>query len=72
MKKPRAYIAVGYSFINDNIYCGYVGDVHSLTTWILILFGEKGAEYFKGYTDKEIIKYIKHNAGYRLEVFDEK
>ncbi len=69
MKKPKIYMAVAYNFINDNISCGYVGDVRTLPMWVELLFGEKGIEFFDGWTDKEIVNYIKQNTGYRLEVY---
>ncbi len=66
--KPVLYRARGYNFINDDISCGYVGEVHTMTEWIKKLYGEKGIEYFDGWTDREVANYILKNAGYRLEV----
>ena len=68
-KKNKLWQAAGYSFINDDIPCGYVGDVHPMKTWIMKLYGDKGLEYFAGWSDKEVADYIYKNAGYRLVVY---
>lgn len=66
-KAIKTYLAVGYNFINDNISCEYVGETRTLKEWIKLLYGDKGLEYFDGWTDKEVLNYIRQNAGYHLE-----
>lgn len=66
-KAIKRYFAVGYNFINDNISCGYVGDTRTLQEWIKLFWGDKGIEYFDGWTDKEVLSYIRQNTGYHLE-----
>lgn len=67
-KVKKLYIAVGYNFVNDNISCGYVGDTRALSEWVQLFWGDKGIDYFEGWTDREILNYIRQNAGYHLEV----
>lgn len=63
----KKYICCGENF-NRNAKIGFCGDIHTLPKWIDILFGEKATGYFDNWPDKEIIKYIKENAGKRLEI----
>ena len=63
------YICVGYSFGRANEHLlGVVGDVHPLETWLEIAFpGRNAAEYFTGYSDKEVCDYLHENVKIRLE-----
>lgn len=66
----KLYLCRGENFVNG-IQIGFCGQVKTLDNWIIAIFGdsEKIKNFFKDDTDKEIIEYIKKNAGKRLEVF---
>lgn len=65
----KRYICTGFSHKKDNGHLsGVVGDVHTLATWLEIAFpGRNAAEYFEGYSDKEVCDYLHENAKIRLE-----
>lgn len=60
------YVCVGEK-CNRNCRNGYCGDVHTLPEWISILFGEEHRDYFNGWLNKDVLEYIKKNAGKRLK-----
>ena len=69
MKKEKLYICIGENF-NDNCKIGYCGDVHYLTKWIEILYGNRAAEalkFFEGDSDKTIVEYLLKYMGKRLK-----
>lgn len=62
----KKYVCVGESY-KEPFRVGMCGETKPLNQWILCLYGEKGVDYFKGQPDSFILKYIKKNAGKRLE-----
>lgn len=60
------YCAVGFSFRSIEFDCGHIGESYTMKEWIKLIFGDKGLEYFDGFTDGEVKEYIYKNVGYRL------
>ena len=71
MKKTvRLYQCIGANF-TENYSADHVGEVHTLSRWLEILFPGKDAEkFFDGYTDAEVVSYILKMCGKRLKKFD--
>lgn len=71
MKKIYNYRCRGYSFGTNNEHLlGCVGDIHTLDSWLKIVFRNKyedSISYFEGWKDNEIIKYLFTNFKIRLE-----
>ena len=65
------YQCKGYNFRNNNEHLlGEVGNVHTLDEWLEIAYPHKNAkEYFEGYKDKEVAKYLHENMAIRLVPF---
>lgn len=64
----KLYYCCGEKY-NDRIrqgLCGGFGEIQDFIQW---LFGNVG-NYFEGWKDREIIDYIKNNAGKRLKQCD--
>ena len=61
----KLYRCTGFSFASNNEHLlSAVGDTHSLDKWIDVVFthrADKAREYFDGWTDSEIISYLKAN-----------
>ena len=70
MAKTKLWICMGANF-KGNYTANMVGDIHTMTKWLEILFPNKPIEqtldFFDGYSEKEIAKYIYENTGKRLE-----
>lgn len=62
----KVYIAQGQNYVEPYFFKASCGDVKSLKQWIECLFGEKGVLFFDGYSDKEVVEYIKKNYGVRI------
>ena len=62
--KNKKYLCIGESYRNG-IKQGCAGDIHSLTEWIDICYGEKAKGFFE--TNKEAIDYLRKYAGKRLQ-----
>lgn len=68
MTKTKRYLARGYNFSPGWKTSAYVGEVRTLPEWINLFWGQKGLDFFKGDTDKNIVEYIREHTGYRLEI----
>jgi hypothetical protein len=68
-KMEQVYICNGESYRN-NIGGTRLAETHTLKEWIILLFGEAGISFFKNDSDKEILAYIKANAGKRLSLLN--
>ena len=70
MAKIKLWLCIGANY--KGIYtANMVGDVHTMKEWLQILFPHKPIEqtldFFDGYSESEIAKYIYENTGKRLE-----
>ncbi len=64
-----AYLCVGENF-SDNSRIGDCGDVRSLIGWLTHITHRDAtflADFFDGFTDKEVCEYIYKNFGKRLK-----
>ena len=70
MTKTKLWLCKGANFKGD-YRANMVGDIHTMKDWLQILFPHKPIEqtldFFDGYSESEIAKYIYENTGKRLE-----
>lgn len=63
----KLYQCVGANY-TEKYSADRVGEAHTLSQWLEILFPGKDAEsYFDGYSDAEVVSYIMKNCGKRLK-----
>lgn len=70
MAKMKLWLCRGASY-KGSYTANMVGDIHTMKDWLQILFPHKPIEqtldFFDGYSESEIAKYIFENTGKRLE-----
>lgn len=65
--ESKYYICTGANYRNG-YDLAHVGEIHSMSEWLRILFPQKNAEdYFKDYSPKSILEYLHKCCGKRLE-----
>lgn len=65
----KQYLCVGENF-RDDIKIGFCGDVHSLKSWIELLFpnnAEQALDFFKNDRNSEVLDYLYKFKGKRLK-----
>ena len=70
MAKTKLWLCRGANY-KGSYSANMVGDIHTMKDWLQILFPHKPIEqtldFFDGYSESEIAKYIFENTGKRLE-----
>lgn len=70
MAKIKLWLCRGANY-KGSYTANMVGNIHTMKDWLLILFPNKPIEqtldFFDGYSEAEIAKYIFENTGKRLE-----
>lgn len=70
MKNNKKWQCVGANYLG-RYTANMVGEIHGIEEWLKLLFPQYSPEkiitFFDGYTEKEIVSYIKKNCGKRLK-----